>query len=351
MDSPPKQLQSKKDELHEHLNKAIEVLRASSDEQIGTYFREPILGDLLSALAPVKSGRGTGQYELYDYLLKHKNGLQIVALIRHAITHNYPIQGTVNGEKCYVSPDYAQWYDDGVMFLQGIERFAGQIGLYQGGDLKFAVAARDIAAGEHDLGPDAFLFLSIEEFQNSPPKNIPSSDAEMDAAIRRLEGLLLQKVQDESRYQEYIAENAWILGAQYSRIERHTNLDDKNIPDFTGVRVRDVARDIFEIKQPFLPLFTNKGDFSANFNASWNQCERYLTFALDQCTYLKSEKNLHFENPRCLLLIGYNLTQEQLRSLRRKERMNALVTIYTYNDLLVMAKSTVDFIQKHKDKS
>lgn len=139
------------------------------------------------------------------------------------------------------------------------------------------------------------------------------------------------------------------MGAQYARIDSHKTFNDDNIPDFTGVRVRDAARDIIEIKPPFLPLFKENNCFRAEFNNAWDQGERYLDFARNDSDYLKRQKGLFFDNPKCYLIAGYNLNDEQFKELRRKERMNPAITTLTYNDVLAMAHSTVAFVKALKE--
>jgi len=73
-----------------------------------------------------------------------------------------------------------------------------------------------------------------------------------------------------------------------------------------------------------------------------------LDFTRQEAEYLRRQKGLFFDNPKCYLLIGYNLSEKQLKEIRRKERLNPAITILTYNDLLSMAKSTVDFIKALK---
>ncbi|ABE51549.1 Shedu anti-phage system protein SduA domain-containing protein [Methanococcoides burtonii] len=149
----------------------------------------------------------------------------------------------------------------------------------------------------------------------------------------------------EHRYQEWIEKYPWILGLQYSLVQRHTQFDNENIPDFTAVRVHDNSRDIFEIKQPFLNLFRKNGVFSSEFNDSWNQIERYLDFARENKDYLRRSKGLNIENPKCYLLIGYNLTHEERDKIRRKEKLNSSIIILTYNDLIQFAENTVGFLK------
>ena len=164
----------------------------------------------------------------------------------------------------------------------------------------------------------------------------------MRGALIELEMLLENKVEDESRYQEFLEKNPWILGGQHKQIERHTNLDDENIPDFTAVRHHDGFRDIIELKQPFLGLFKKDDGFSAAFNDAWGQAERYLVFTRRNRNYLSSQKNLSFENPRCLLVAGFNLTPEQLRLIRDKESLNPAITLLTYESVLTIGKAVVE---------
>lgn len=164
----------------------------------------------------------------------------------------------------------------------------------------------------------------------------------MKGALIQLEMLLEDKVEDEGRYQEFLEANPWILSGHHSRIDRHTNLDDENIPDFTGVRHHDDYRDIVEFKQPFLPLFKKDGGFSAAFNDAWGQAERYLIFARRERDYL-TRKGLSFENPRCFLVAGFKLTPQQLQLIRDKESLNPTITVLTYESLLAIGKSLADF--------
>lgn len=184
--------------------------------------------------------------------------------------------------------------------------------------------------------------------KNISLKNIPPKKSYLDDAIKNLETMLLKTINDEREYQDYIKLNPWVLGLLYDKISSHEKLDDKNVPDFTGVRVRDATRDIIEIKSPFLLLFGRENKFRAEFNDSWNQVERYLTFVRHHRQYLYEEKGLSFDNPRCYLIIGYDLTTDQIKKIRDKEEMNPSITVLTYNDLLAMAKSTVNAIVRIK---
>ena len=334
-----------KNRLNIAFNEAIKIIKSASDNDIPNLLGDGIFQSLLEAIAPTKTKK---EQTIYDYLLEHKHRLQLLALFRLAIQNNYSLKGKVGETDVFVSPEHIQWYEDGVMFLQGEKRFEGLIGLYQNGRVKFGIATRMILGGEK-IGPDDLEFIDVEEMgERSKQPSVPKSFSEIDKAIAELEALLKKGDNDESNYQNYFMKNPWVFGAKYKLIESHKSFNDENIPDFTGVRVRDSARDIIEIKPPFLPLFTQQNQFRSNFNIAWNQAERYLDFARQESDYLKRQKILIFENPKCYLLAGYNLPEKQVKEIRRKERMNPAITIVTYNDLFVMAQSTVNFFKSLK---
>jgi len=338
---PRKSMTIRVSKARELLTKGIDRLNKCCDKEKLAVLGDGILNDLVRAIAKPK-----GDESIYEYLMQNKNGLTLIALFHHEITLNYSIKAKVDGVDCFVSPHFNQLFDDGVMFLQGPKRFAGLIALYIHGDVKFAVAARDIRPGEQ-LGPKDFLFTGIDEFKKRSRflKRVPKKDI-IDEAIHRLEALLRAKDNNERHYQEYFEEFPWVFGAQYSKVQAHRNLDDESIPDFTAVRARDDKRDIIEVKPPFLSIFRGDGNFKSIFNDAWNQVERYLDFTRRQQSYLSQQKGLEFENPHCFLLAGDGLSDPQIKRLKAKEGMNQAITILTYNDVLQMIRNTVSFIRK-----
>jgi len=318
--------------------KAVVALeRVDADARVDVLSRPKLLDRFFAAVAPPARNRG-GDSTVYEYLLRHKRGLQLLARIRHAITRNYAAEGLLDGRTIYASPSFCQWFDDGVMLLQGVDPFAGLIGLYQGGRLKFAIAKRDAIEGE-DLGPDDFLFVDVEEARSQRPDPEPLA-----AAVQALERLLGIRARGEAQYQAFLERHPWTFGAQFKVVQAHRALDDRNIPDFTAVRVRDGARDILEIKDPFLPRFKEDGEFAAPFNDAWNQAEKYLDFVRREQDYLRRQKGLRFENPRCFLIIGCGLSREQIARLQAKERMSDGIEILTYDNLLALVRHTVSFL-------
>jgi ethanolamine ammonia-lyase small subunit len=116
------------------------------------------------------------------------------------------------------------------------------------------------------------------------------------------------------------------------------------------VRVRDKHRDIIEIKSPFIQVLRKDGELSSEFNEAWNQCERYLDFAKEEKEYLR-RKGFSFDNPRCYLIIGHQLSEEALRKIRVKEKMNPTIEVLTYDGLAAFASRTVQWINGLQGKT
>lgn len=213
----------------------------------------------------------------------------------------------------------------------------------------------------YDLGP-----LSPEPIRRSQPLEavlaqqqllllgIPSSYAGWNGKTRfeymqggheRLLRLLERRCGIEAKYQELLVEHPWMLGGEYSGVERHTTLDDKNVPDFTAIRSYDGARDVLELKHPFLPLFRKDKKFNSEFNDAWNQAERYVGFSDAQRSYLLEEKNLRFSNTKCLLILGHGLTTGQLHAIRTKERLSTRIFLITYDDLLARSGHMLNLVR------
>jgi hypothetical protein len=313
------------------------IVRQLSDQEVGELLGTGVMDDLLKAILDPK--RVKNYPNIAEFLLANKARASLLALVRHAITQNYSFKGGEKGKEGFVSPSHVQWFDDGVMFTEGQEPFTGLIGLYRNKELRYAVAARDARGGE-ELGKEDFQFVAIDELK-AVLKAVPAEEiGDLERPLRELTQLLTAGQQDESEYQELIQKYPWILGAHYNSVQDLRKLDDENIPDFTGVRVRDNYRDIIEIKSPFMPILRQDGEFGSEFNSAWNQAERYLNFARQDKDYLR-RKGLNFDLPRCYLILGYRLSDQALTKMRIKQSMNPAIEIWTYDDLTSLTERTV----------
>lgn len=322
-----------------------DILHELSDSEVGELLDNEALTRLLEAI--FDTSKVKDYPNIAEFFLANKTRSTIMAWIRLAIYQNYSIKATKEGKDGFVSPYFEQWFDEGVLFLEGSTPFSGYLCWYSNGEIRYGIAARDLRNGK-EMGKDDFEFVSIGDFNERLMTIPPEQITDLERPVNELNGLLSNGETNESKYQELIQKYPWILGAQYSAVQSHTILNDENIPDFTGVRVHDYYRDIFEIKSPFIPLFRQNGNFNSAFNDAWNQAERYLTFTRDNSDYLRREKGLNFDNPRCYLIIGHNIPDAGLRKIRAKEKLNPAIEVRTYNDLIVFAEKTVEFLKRLK---
>jgi len=200
------------------------------------------------------------------------------------------------------------------------------------------------------LGQQMTLLLGLP----APASPIASGQARLESmkqSLDRLVDLLADHCDDEAAYQELLSSAPWMLGASYSALLRHQKMDDSNIPDFTALRAYDECHDVIELKQPFLRLFRRAGWFTATFNDACNQAERYLDFCQRQRTYLMDQKQLRFENPRCILLIGHDLSVPESHAVRAKESASRLITVMTYDQLYRQARHFFEIVVAAEDRT
>jgi hypothetical protein len=194
------------------------------------------------------------------------------------------------------------------------------------------------------------LYEKVKQAIDELLRTIPSNQVdELEKPLIEIKELLNSQNNKESNYHKWLQKYYWIFGFDYKLIESHKNLDDKRIPDFTGIRVYDDFRDIFEIKPPFIPLFQKDGEFTSEFNKAWNQVEEYLNCAIEDKDSLR-RKGLNFDNPKCYLILGYDLSENQIKKIRTKARVNPAINFRTYDDLIAWAENTINFVKKHKSR-
>jgi hypothetical protein len=330
------------------VDELVKILSELSDPEIGDLMASGAIDEILKATLDGSKAR---QYtNIAEFLLDNKNRAHFVALLREVITRNYSFKAIKDGRTAFVSPFYAQWFDDGVIFLEGQKPWEGITGLYRKGQLSYAVASRDVRPGESFDLRKFLSFIPFDDFVKSL-KQIPPTITSLDQPLNELREQLNEHETDEEKYHSWFRRYPWAFGLAYEKFQDLRPLDDRNIPDFTGVRTRDASRDIFEIKQPFLRLFRADGEFTAEFNEAWNQAERYLVFTRQNEDYLFREKGLRFNNPRCYLIAGYDLLDDQKKKVAIKEQSVPSIEFRTYNDVVSFVTNTVSFIKEKRNSS
>ncbi|MEN6576978.1 MAG: Shedu anti-phage system protein SduA domain-containing protein [Phycisphaerales bacterium] len=334
--------------IRQKVKELAEAIATLSDGDLARVFRDAEIDELFGALLPKPYDKSMS---IYDYLLANKTRMTLAAGIRHAITMNCSVKGRVEGAECYLSPSHFQWFPEGIVFLQGKERFAGLIERYLAGKIEVAVAARTVRGGE-SMGVNDFMFIDIEQARKQvAAERVPNTVTGLEQVFAELQNLLAERVEDEAVYQKFFTRNGWFFGLQFSRIDSHKAFNDENIPDFTGVRMPRGNRDIIEIKHPFLTLFGRDGGFRKEFHDAWSQGERYLTFADRETDYLRRQKSLVFENPHCFIIAGESFDEGQASRIRDKEHMNPRITMMSYNEVMRLGRHTIDVLKGLLDKS
>jgi hypothetical protein len=328
--------------IRQKVKELAEAIGVLSDGDLAKVFQDDGINEFFRALLPKPYDKSVS---IYDYLLTNKTRMTVAAGIRHAITMNCSVKGRVEGTECYLSPSHLQWFPDGIMFLQGKERFAGLIERYLAGKIEVAVAARTVRGGDV-MGVNDVMFIDIEEARKQiAAERVPNSATGLEEVFAQLKDLLARKVEDEAAYQDFFTRNGWFFGLQFSRIDSHKAFNDENIPDFTGVRMPRGNSDIIEIKQPFLRLFGKGGDFRKEFHDTWSQGERYLSFADRETDYLRRQKLLVLENPHCFIIAGESFDEAEAARIRDKEHLNPRMTMMSYDEVMRLGRHTIDVLK------
>jgi hypothetical protein len=179
------------------------IIRQLSDVELIELFSNSELDDWLKSI--LDSSERSNYANLNEFLLANKVRASLIAGLRHAITHNYSLRGITNdGKSCFISPSHIQWFDDGVMFLQGKKPFQGLVGLYRKDkSLSYAILARDARAGEI-MGPEYFEFIDEADFPEHLARLPVNEISKLDEPVQQIEASLRSNDNDESHYQELL---------------------------------------------------------------------------------------------------------------------------------------------------
>lgn len=100
-----------------------------------------------------------------------------------------------------------------------------------------------------------------------------------------------------------------------------------------------------------MPVERVSGGLSSQFNEAWNQAERYLDFTRTESDYLRRRKGLNFENAVCYLIVGGKWSDQTLRLIEAKQRLNPAIIVVTYDQILTMANLSLILIRQLSEKA
>src|SRR5690242_10805322 len=102
----------------ELIKKLSKILAALPDEEVGRLcLNTDWLDKLIHAILDPTTV--TTYSSPAAFLPDNKQRATVLALVRHIITNNYSFKEVAKGQTGYVSPNHTQWFENGVMFLEG----------------------------------------------------------------------------------------------------------------------------------------------------------------------------------------------------------------------------------------
>lgn len=197
--------------------------------------------------------------------------------------------------------------------------------------------------------------MSDEEFKELLLKNQSSIDIyyklvgikKMELAINRLEKILQGNYKNEVDIQEFLKENIWMFGNEYTFIIEKGKINSKNILDIMPKNIESFV-DIIEVKLPKEKLF-NFDDNHKNYYPQSNltkaiaQTQNYI-FELEKMT-----NNIEYQNknecriikPKGIIIFGseIELCEGEVEYLRILNASYHNLQIITYQQLLARAKN------------
>lgn len=190
------------------------------------------------------------------------------------------------------------------------------------------------------------IFFNINEEYESyfDKKNLIK---QIKCAKNELLKLINKKEEKERKYQDFFKKYPYCFSLYYEKIESHNKLDDKNIPDFTGIRTKDKFHDIFEIKQPFKNYLNKNNTPNLEYMKDLEQCKDYLKYCENHKQTLREEKNIHIQEPKCFFITTYNLDNFHKNKLKEKYKTDALkIELITYDEIINQINKIIELLEK-----
>lgn len=299
---------------------------------------EQILGDggLVAFLSAVVPQKRKPTHSIHQHLAAHKRRASLMAEVRHAINESCSF---VEGGR-HVSPTRVQWFYDGLTFLEGDEPFAGVVGFWRDGDLRYGLNVDDLPLGR-TLGPRESDFVSVDHAK----KSLKAGLGDPHSALSDLAALVAEASDDVSGFVDVLERQPWMLGAQHTALLRTKN-PDADLPDLFVKRSADNGYDVLVLAPPTLTIVGKNGKPLTALHELWHKAERQLSFVERQSDYLAREMQLKIKEPRVWLIAGVGLSPDERAAIREeKEAHAASVRFLTYDDLRVLAARTLGFFE------
>ena len=182
--------------------------------------------------------------------------------------------------------------------------------------------------------------------------------AERNNAVREFEQAI-DVERTESFWQNWFAQNKWVLGSEYLNILPERDIDTNDIADYL-MRSIDGFLDVVEIKRPDLKFWAgpdSHGNYypTAQLTAAISQCLNYLyriELQSNSVEFMERIDGTKTVKPQCMLVYGRSNDwgEDKMRALRILNAAYHQLHIITYDQLLLRAKQLLGFSDQDEDE-
>lgn len=182
--------------------------------------------------------------------------------------------------------------------------------------------------------------------------------AERNNAVREFEQAI-DIERTESFWQNWFAQNKWVLGSEYLNILPERDIDTNDIADYL-MRSIDGFLDVVEIKRPDLKFWAgpdSHGNYypTAQLTAAISQCLNYLyriELQSNSVEFIERIDGTKTVKPQCMLVYGRSNDwgEDKMRALRILNAAYHQLHIITYDQLLLRAKQLLGFSDQDEDE-
>ncbi|SHM42923.1 Shedu anti-phage system protein SduA domain-containing protein [Flavobacterium chilense] len=169
----------------------------------------------------------------------------------------------------------------------------------------------------------------------------------LEVAISKLEIALINNNRNENELQSILTENPILFGIEYSKILPKHRLGSEYEIDYALEQFSGVI-DVVEIESSNLKLYTKQGNPTKELVHAEQQVIDWINWIEKNNSYANSKIN-GFISPKAFVIIGRNsdLTEKNKESLIRRNRIfNGIISVLTYDDLLIKAKTMLEILNK-----
>lgn len=182
--------------------------------------------------------------------------------------------------------------------------------------------------------------------------------AECNNAVRGFEQTI-DVERTESFWQNWFAQNKWVLGSEYLNILPERDIDTNDIADYL-MRSIDGFLDVVEIKRPDLQFGAgpdSHGNYypTAQLTAAISQCLNYLyriELQSNSLEFMERIDGTKTVKPQCMLVYGRSNDwgEDKMRAFRILNAAYHQLHIITYDQLLLRAKQLLGFSDQDEDE-